>query len=109
MKEGVKKKVTSKKALIKYGLLGFTLLLIIIGTYIFYPSPNRELKFGEKCKKDVQCRSNLCLFLSPDSEYGFCTLSCAKNEDCPQGYSCSSVTNKGVVVCSPLPSTPFGR
>ena len=103
---------TPKSELRRFTIGAFVVIIVVLAIYIllyFFPPLPTGLKFGEKCKEDFQCKSGLCVALSKDTSYGYCTISCSKNEQCPEGYSCSGVTNKGVVVCSPGPATPFGR
>ncbi len=67
-----------------------------------------ETPFGEACEADGECASLLCVggVAGPD---GVCTRSCATNDECPEGWSCGAVTQRGVIVCRQGASTPFGR
>jgi hypothetical protein len=63
---------------------------------------------GDPCTGNGDCASLLCVggIAGPD---GICTVSCAANEECPEGWSCGAVTEGNVVVCRRGASTPFGQ
>lgn len=63
---------------------------------------------GERCGGDRECARGLCVAGIAGSG-GACTVSCAADDECPQGWSCSGVTQANVVVCARGGSTPFGR
>lgn len=81
-------------------LYGFALL------FIAGCSENRE--FSAECTTDRQCASRICVTRSATSDEGRCTQSCATDDDCPDGFSCSGATNQGVVICLPGPAVPIG-
>lgn len=82
-------------------LLFFVLILCSCGT-------KRNLQFGSRCQNDYECKSSLCVSLSKNADYGLCTKSCTTGDDCPEGYSCTGLTNKGIVICQPGAANPFG-
>lgn len=63
---------------------------------------------GEPCGGDSECRSGLCVG-GVVGEDPACTRSCSKSGECPDGWSCSGVTEDQVLVCRKGPATPFGR
>ncbi len=63
---------------------------------------------GEACTHREQCSSGLCV-AGLGQEDPRCTRSCRSSEDCPEGWSCSGVTDENVVICQPGAATPFGR
>lgn len=67
-----------------------------------------DSSFGEPCGADGECADGLCVG-GVDGDEPVCTRSCARAEDCPEGWSCSGVTARQVVVCKKGGATPFGR
>jgi hypothetical protein len=71
------------------------------------PQPT-GLEFGQACSESSQCESGLCLFEGPEDEEGVCAKPCEDGSDCPDGWSCTGLTQKGELVCQEGPATPFG-
>jgi len=67
-----------------------------------------NLSLAQPCTESNQCRSGICLFLTPASEDGLCTKPCTGGSECPEGWSCTAVTQEGIMVCQKGHSTPFG-
>lgn len=67
-----------------------------------------EARLGERCEVDRDCARGLCVD-GVAGQHPACTVSCAENRDCPEGWSCSAVTQANVVVCARGSATPFGR
>ena len=67
-----------------------------------------NLSLAQPCTESHQCRSGICLFQTPASEDGLCTKPCISGKECPEGWSCTAVTQDGVIVCQQGNSTPFG-
>lgn len=67
----------------------------------------RNLSFAAPCTESTQCRSGICLFFSQGSEEGLCSRSCVRNADCPEGWSCTAITQKDVMVCQKGTGMPF--
>lgn len=65
-----------------------------------------DARFGEPCASDSECAAGLCVG-GVDGDAPRCTRSCATGTQCPQGWSCSGVTEAGVVVCQKGRATPF--
>lgn len=63
--------------------------------------------FGNRCAADGECESGLCVG-GVDGKEPVCTRSCRNKNDCPDGWSCSGVTQDDVLVCQHGPATPFG-
>lgn len=66
-----------------------------------------DARLGEPCESDDDCARGLCVG-GVNGDRPACTRSCAGNEDCPHGWSCSGVTQNQVLVCSHGAATPFG-
>ena len=63
-------------------------------------------RIGERCGSDSECRRGLCVEgVAPGGPV--CTKSCGSSEQCPSRWSCSGVTEGGVLVCSQRSATPF--
>ena len=62
---------------------------------------------GDACTEDLECAHGLCV-AGVAGDAAVCTVSCATAEECPHGWSCSGVTQRGVLVCSRHAPTPFG-
>ena len=63
--------------------------------------------FGDRCDGDEACAEGLCVG-GIDGEAPRCTRSCARTAECPEGWSCSGVTEAQVLVCKKGSATPFG-
>jgi hypothetical protein len=62
---------------------------------------------GSPCDGDDACESGLCAGgVAGDSPV--CTKSCRSGDECPDGWSCSGVTQNKVLVCTKGAATPFG-
>jgi len=64
---------------------------------------------GQRCAADRDCARGLCVAGIAGGDHPVCTISCAGDDECPEGWSCSSVTQANIVVCARGSSTPFGR
>lgn len=64
-------------------------------------------QMGDPCRSDFDCARGYCV-AGVSGHDPVCTITCGRNGDCPDGWSCSGVTERGVVVCSLGASTPFG-
>ncbi|MBX7193549.1 MAG: hypothetical protein K1X94_15950 [Sandaracinaceae bacterium] len=67
-----------------------------------------EARTGERCERDRDCARGLCVE-GVAGPRGTCTVSCAADDECPEGWSCSGVTQSNVVICARGTATPFGR
>ena len=67
-----------------------------------------EKEFGDPCNDDRECAAGLCV-AGADGEAPVCTRSCARTEDCPEGWTCSGATQDNVLICVHRASTPFGH
>jgi len=62
---------------------------------------------GVACEDADQCAGGYCV-AGVAGEQPACTRTCATGEDCADGWSCSAVTDRGVLVCQRGGATPFG-
>jgi hypothetical protein len=62
---------------------------------------------GESCGVDRDCAHGLCV-AGVSGPHARCTISCASQTDCPQGWSCTGVTQRNVLVCQRGDPTPLG-
>lgn len=46
------------------------------------------LAVGQECDSSGNCLADICIF-DQDTGEGFCSISCAKHEDCPSGFFCT--------------------
>lgn len=69
-------------------------------------SARGNTQFGERCGDDRECQRGLCVS-GVRGDAPVCTVSCAGDTECPQGWSCHGVTQANVLVCSHGGSTPF--
>lgn len=69
-------------------------------------SARGDVEFGERCADDRACRRGLCVS-GVHGDAPVCTISCAGDDQCPQGWSCHGVTQSNVLVCAFGGSTPF--
>ncbi len=67
-----------------------------------------DARTGAPCSRDTDCAHGLCVAGVAGQEPA-CTISCMESEDCPEGWTCSGVTQRNVVVCARGSATPFGR
>jgi hypothetical protein len=67
-----------------------------------------DLDVGHKCMQSRECGSGICLFPTQVSKEGRCSRPCTASTDCPEGWSCTAITQNGVMVCQEGPATPFG-
>ncbi len=65
-------------------------------------------KTGQRCSADTDCMHGLCV-AGVNGKGPACTVSCAKSEQCPHGWSCSALTKNNVLVCRKGAATPFGQ
>jgi hypothetical protein len=56
--------------------------------------------FGETCDADEVCESGLCVGDGANARRGRCTKSCGPDTTCPEGWSCSALTARGLAVCA---------
>jgi hypothetical protein len=80
------------------------LALVLLGAAC--SSPRGDTQFGERCGGDRECQRGLCVS-GVRGDAPVCTISCASDTECPQGWSCHGVTQSSVLVCSFGGSTPF--
>ncbi|MEM1418159.1 MAG: hypothetical protein AAGH15_24905 [Myxococcota bacterium] len=71
-------------------------------------SPRGEGAVGDECAHRDECATGLCV-AGLGQEAARCTRSCRRSSECPEGWSCSGVTDENVVICQPGAATPFGR
>lgn len=69
-------------------------------------APRGDTQFGERCGDDRECQRGLCVS-GVQGDAPVCTISCARDTECPQGWSCHGVTQSNVLVCASGGSTPF--
>lgn len=69
-------------------------------------APRGDTRFGERCAGDRECQRGLCVS-GVHGDAPVCTISCARETDCPQGWSCHGVTQANVLVCAFGGATPF--
>lgn len=50
-------------------------------------------QFGEPCRADSQCKSNLCI-LTMASAIGFCSALCKKDSECPSNARCKTLSKE---------------
>ncbi len=67
-----------------------------------------DARTGQPCDGDRACARGLCV-AGVAGPSGACTVSCGDDDECPQGWTCSGVTQNNVVVCSRGNATPFGH
>lgn len=67
-----------------------------------------DARTGEPCSRDEDCAHGLCVE-GAGGPHALCTVSCASERDCPEGWSCSGVTQANVLICTRGNATPFGR
>lgn len=67
-----------------------------------------DARTGQPCRRDNDCAHGLCVAGVAGDE-PTCTISCMASDDCPEGWSCTGVTQANVVVCARGGATPFGR
>ncbi len=69
-------------------------------------APRHE--FGHACLDDDDCfRGLLCVAAVQGAKKGTCTKSCGAESECPEGWSCGAVTQRGVLTCRRGSSVPF--
>ncbi|MEM9863607.1 MAG: hypothetical protein AAF938_18565 [Myxococcota bacterium] len=66
-----------------------------------------DAAFGASCTDTRDCSEGLCA-AGVAGEGGVCTRSCASDQECPEGWSCSGATENMVLVCVRGAATPFG-
>jgi len=71
------------------------------------PGPT-NLGIGQGCQESTQCSSGICLSRTRESKDGKCSRPCGKPADCPAGWTCTALTQDGVLVCQEGSPTPFG-
>lgn len=59
-----------------------------------------KVAFGEPCDADEVCETGLCVGDGTRSDRGRCNQSCGPETACPEGWSCSALTGRGVAVCA---------
>ncbi|MDQ3033534.1 MAG: hypothetical protein M3Y87_14035 [Myxococcota bacterium] len=69
-------------------------------------SPRGDTQFDERCGGDRECQRGLCVG-GVHGDAPVCTISCAHETECPQGWSCRGVTQDNVLVCAFGGATPF--
>jgi hypothetical protein len=67
-----------------------------------------DRRFGERCGDDRECARGLCVSGVAGSR-PVCTVSCARDADCPRGWTCHGVTQANVLVCARGRATPIDR
>jgi len=82
-------------------------LMLLLGA-ILLGGCEGDIPFGGPCGSDSDCRRGLCV-AGVHGESPVCTRSCARSSECPEGWSCSGVTQHQVLVCSHGAATPFGH
>lgn len=65
-----------------------------------------DKRHGERCRDDRECSRGLCV-AGVHGDEAVCTVSCASDSECPQGWTCHGVTQANVLVCSHGGATPF--
>lgn len=72
-------------------------LLVVLGACHHAP----KVGFGEVCDGDDACTTGLfCVGDGTSAHSGRCTKSCGPDTACPEGWSCSALTARGVAVCA---------
>jgi hypothetical protein len=87
-------------------MTGRLLLAVLLATAGCSGGSRGETRFGEPCADDRQCARGLCVS-GVRGDAPVCTVSCASDAECPQGWSCHGVTQSNVLVCASGGSTPF--
>ncbi len=64
-------------------------------------------RVGESCERDRDCARGLCVGGVGGPPDRVCTVSCGASTDCPEGWSCTGVTQGSVLVCQRGGATPF--
>jgi hypothetical protein len=59
-----------------------------------------KVGFGEPCESDAACTTGMCVGDGTSRHRGRCTKSCGPDTSCPEGWSCSALTARGVAVCA---------
>ncbi|MEO0324447.1 MAG: hypothetical protein AAF447_15910 [Myxococcota bacterium] len=91
-------------------LAGLLTAALLTGALLVAPgcAGAREGAVGDACAHRNECASGLCV-AGLGAEGARCTRSCRTSAQCPEGWSCSGVTDENVVICQPGAATPFGR
>lgn len=69
------------------------------------PDADTRAQLGDPCVEDLECKSNLCLYLSPELDEGFCSQFCLRDPDCPEAFDCVFVQDADdqvAQVCVPV-------
>lgn len=66
--------------------------------------PRGAAGLGEPCRSDFDCGEGHCA--GPAGEQA-CVPSCARDADCPRGWTCHGLTHNGVVVCARGEAVPM--
>jgi hypothetical protein len=88
------------------GPFGLTALALSLAT--LFGCGRGDARTGERCAQDRDCARGLCV-AGVAGQNAACTVSCGSDDECPDGWSCTGVTQANVVVCSRGAATPFGR
>jgi hypothetical protein len=58
----------------------------------------------EPCRSDFDCAEGFCAGARGDRR---CTITCGRDSECPEGWTCHGVTHSGVVVCARGEAVPI--
>lgn len=75
---------------------------------LFVAACGGDAQTGDACESDRDCQRGLCV-AGIAGESGVCTVSCGSSDECPEGWSCSGVTEGNVLICRQGAATPFGQ
>lgn len=85
-------------------------LLGLLAGLLLAPGCDRgdgDAKTGAPCRRDADCAGGHCVRGVAGPEPA-CTRVCASDDDCPAGWSCGAVSQRGTVLCQEGGSTPLG-
>ena len=73
---------------------------LLVALAIAACSPEPTARLGETCRADEECTTRLCVGDGRNKSVGRCTRSCGPDTPCPEGWSCSALTGRGLAVCA---------
>ncbi|AKF06477.1 hypothetical protein DB32_003626 [Sandaracinus amylolyticus] len=82
------------------------LAVLVASLAVACSSARGDRRTGQRCADDRECQRGLCV-AGVRGEEPVCTVSCASDGECPQGWTCHGVTQANVLVCASGGATPF--
>ncbi|MFU8803636.1 MAG: hypothetical protein ACNA8W_07510 [Bradymonadaceae bacterium] len=58
-----------------------------------------ENDLGERCQQSTDCLYDRCMIRDQSDDFGYCSMSCSGNLDCPFGWSCKESANAAAKYC----------